>query len=158
MLNDTMQAALNVQLNAELYSSYLYLSMAAYFESIGMPGMSHWMRRQAKEEQAHGMKFFDYVAQNGRVILAPIARPEMEWASPLAVFEAVLAHEKKVTGLIMDLVKLAQAEGGKSTEEFLQWFVEEQEEEEESAEAVLAKFENAPQGSPAIDQELARRT
>jgi len=157
MLSEKMQQALNRQLVAELYSAYLYLSMAAYFESVKMSGMAHWMRLQTKEEQTHGMKFFDYVAQNGRVELAPIEGPTTEWASPLAAFEAALAHEKKVTALINDLVKLAKQQGDSATEAFLQWFVKEQEEEEESAEGVVQKLKAAPQGSPAIDRELGQR-
>ena len=94
MLTKKMEDALNGQVNAELYSSYLYLAMGAYLDAAKLPGMSHWMREQAKEEQTHGMKFFNYVAQNGRVRLGPIEAPAGDWDSPLAVFEAVLTHEK----------------------------------------------------------------
>lgn len=161
MLSEKMQESLNKQMVAELYSAYLYLSMAAYLESTGMRGMAGWMRAQFAEEQEHGFKFFDYVSgQGGRVRLGPIEEPPGEWASPLAVFEATYAHEQKVTGLINDLVELAEAEGDGGTGEFLQWFVKEQEEEEESAEAIVRKLKgvrDAAKELPAVDRELGQR-
>ena len=100
MLSDKMEAAINQQINAEMYSSYLYLSMATYFESISLGGMSNWMRQQAQEEMFHGMKMFDFVCERGgRVALMAIDEPPSEWSSVLDVFENVLAHEQKVTGL-----------------------------------------------------------
>ena len=159
MLTKKMEEALNGQLNAELYSSYLYLAMGAYLDAAKRPGMSHWMREQAKEEQIHGMKLFDYLAQNGRVKLSAIEAPPGEWSSPLAVFEAVLAHEKKVTGLINGLVQVAKSEQDAATERFLAWFVKEQEEEEESAEKAIKLMAAAKdaQGLAAVDAELGRR-
>ena len=161
MLSKKMQDALTKQLVAEMYSAYLYLSMAAYFNSVKMPGMADWMRAQFSEEQEHGFKFFDFVSkQGGRVRLAAIERPPSEWDSPLAAFQAAYQHEQKVTGMINGLVKLAESEGDEATREFLQWFVKEQEEEEESADAIvqkLKKVEDAAQELPAIDRELGRR-
>ena len=104
MIGKKMEKALNGQLNAELYSAYLYLSMEAYFEAANLAGFANWMRVQTQEEQFHAIKFYDYINERGgRVSLARIEAPPSQWDSPLAVFEAVLAHEQKVTGLINDL-------------------------------------------------------
>lgn len=161
MLGKKMQDAVNEQINAELYSAYLYLSMSAYFESVKMPGMAHWMRLQTGEEQTHAMKLFAHVVERGgRVTLKAIGTPQAEWASPLAAFEGAYAHEQKVTGLINDLVKLAREEKDTTTDAFLQWFVKEQVEEEESADEIvqkLKKIEDAPDGLRALDGELGQR-
>ncbi|MCQ2977672.1 MAG: ferritin [archaeon] len=140
MVNEKMEAALNAQINAEIYSGYLYLSMASYFEDIDLAGFANWMRVQASEELEHGMKIYDYVIRRGAsVTLEAIEKPQTEWDSPLAAFEHVLSHEKTVTGLINNLVDLAIAEKDHATNNFLQWFVEEQVEEEENAMEILAK-------------------
>jgi ferritin len=160
MMNENMNSALNSQINAELYSSYLYLSMGAYFDSRGLRGHAHWMRRQASEEKSHAMKLYDYVVKSGnRVRMAAIDAPQDEWPSTVAVFENVLAHEKKVTGLILELVALSEREGDQVTRDFLQWFVHEQEEEEESAEGVLKKAKSASDSSSVaeLDAELSQR-
>ena len=161
MLTERMQVALNGQLNAEMYSGYLYLSMSAYYESIGMPGFASWMRVQRLEELVHALKFFDYIAENGRVRLEAIDGPPTEWEGVLGPFEAALAHEKKVTGLIDGLVKVAEEEGDEATRDFLGWFVGEQEEEEESAGQVVEKIKQAV-GSASemekLDGELAMRS
>jgi ferritin len=159
MLGDKMEKALNGQLVAELYSAYLYLSMAAYFDAGKLPGFANWMRVQVQEEITHGMKFYSYVNESGgRVALGPIEGPPTDWASPAAAFEHVLAHEQKVTGLINELVKLAAEEKDRTTADFLQWFVKEQVEEEESAEAVLEKVKGAGAEPAAVDGELGQRT
>jgi len=161
MPSEKMEEALNKQMVAELYSAYLYLSMAAYFNSVEMPGMADWMRVQFAEEQEHGFKFFDFVKdQGGRVRLGPIEAPAAEWDSALAAFQAAYAHEQKVTGLINGLVKLAEREGDSATRDFLQWFVKEQGEEEETADAIvqkLKKVKDAARELPAIDRELGQR-
>jgi ferritin len=158
MLSEKMQNALNGQLVAELYSAYLYLSMAAYFDAGKQAGFAKWMRVQAQEEISHGMKFYHYVNESGgRVALGPIDGPPTAWDSPVAAFGHVLAHEQKVTGLINDLVKLAADEKDQATADFLQWFVKEQEEEEESAEAVLKKVEGAGAELAGVDGELGQR-
>ncbi len=105
MINDKLCSALNKQINAELFSSYLYLSMSAWFEGKSMSGFANWMRVQAEEENFHAMKMFDYVHERGgRVDLQAIEKPEADWKSPLSVIEAVLKHEELVTSLINDLV------------------------------------------------------
>ncbi|MCK9151647.1 ferritin [Methanobacterium alcaliphilum] len=161
MVSEKMQEALNGQLNAELYSAYLYLAMAAYYEDTDLPGFANWMRIQAQEELTHGMKFYDYLIQRGsRVILNTIEKPQKEWDSPLAVSEHVLNHEKKVTGLINELVNLAVNEKDHATNNFLQWFVAEQVEEEESAGGVLQKVRlasDSASGLLMVDSELAKR-
>ena len=161
MLSPKIEEALNKQINAELFSSYLYLSMSAYFESQGLPGMAHWMRLQVDEERVHGMKFYDFVHErNGRVTLDAIEAPQTEWDSPLAAFEATLEHEQKVTGLINDLVNLSIAEKDHAASNFLQWFVDEQVEEEATVQTILDKLKLVGDHGVAIfmiDNELARR-
>ncbi len=161
MMNDTMEKAINEQINAEIYSSYLYLSMGAYFAAEGLPGCANWMKAQAQEELFHAMKMFDYVNERGnRILLTPIEQPATEWASPLAVFENVLQHEQKVTSLINNLVNLALDERDHATNIFLQWFVSEQVEEEASAGDVLQKLKligGDASGLFVLDQELGQR-
>ena len=160
-MDEKMVKAINDQMNAELYSSYLYFSMAAYFDSIGLKGSSSWMRVQAMEEQAHTKKFYDFLtARGGRVLLSEIKAPPSEWETPLAVFEHVLEHEQMVTGLINGLMDLSIELKDHATSSFLQWYVDEQVEEEESAEEVLQNLKlNAdnPGGLFMIDKELAAR-
>jgi len=113
-----MEDALNDQINAELYSAYLYLAMAAYFDSANMAGFASWMRVQTQEETAHAMKIFDFVSERGgRVVLKAIEEPAKEWKSPLAAFKAAYEHEQYITGRIDDLVNLAIKENsnGSST-------------------------------------------
>ncbi|MEW6519932.1 MAG: ferritin [Thermodesulfobacteriota bacterium] len=161
MLSKNIEKALNEQVNWELYSSYFYLSMSSYFESISLAGCANWMRVQAQEELFHAIKIYDYINERGgRAILAGIAQPPSEWKTPLHVFEEVLTHEQKVTALINGLVNLALDERDHATNNFLQWFVSEQVEEEASASSVLEKFKligKDKSGLFAIDLELAKR-
>jgi ferritin len=161
MMKKEVAHALNKQLNAELYSSYLYLSMAAYFGSINLSGFANWMTVQAQEELMHGMKFYHYIIErSGRVVLEPIEGPQTEWKSPLDAFEHVFKHEQKVTSLINDLVDLSLKEKDHATNSFLQWFVDEQVEEESSADAVVQKLKlaaNSPGGLLMLDNELGQR-
>jgi ferritin len=161
MLTAKMQKALNGQMNAELYSSYLYLSMNAYFKSVNLDGFANWMYYQAQEELEHAMKFYDFICQRGgRVQLAQIEAPPSEWNSPLAVFEDTLAHEQKVTGLINDLVEIANEERDHASQIFLQWFVSEQVEEEDSVGGVLEQLKlmgEAKGGLFMMDREMAKR-
>jgi ferritin len=161
MLKENISKALNSQLNAELYSAYLYLSMEAYFESIDLTGFANWMRAQAQEELMHAMKFYEYIVRRGgRVILSAIEEPQIDWDSPLAVFEHVYKHEQKVTGLINDLVDLTASESDHASSNFLQWFVAEQVEEEESANGVLQRIKltgDSKSGLFMLDSELGQR-
>ena len=161
MLTQDMQQKLNAQLNAELYSAYLYLSMSAYFESSDLDGFANWMRVQAHEELMHAMKFFDFVnSRGGRVTLTPIEGPATEWQSPQHAFEEVYRHEQKVTGLINALASSAVAESDHATNSFLQWFVNEQVEEEESANRILRNLKligSDGTGLLMLDRELSQR-
>ncbi len=161
MLTEKMEKALNDQINAELYSSYLYLSMATYFDAKSLGGCANWMKQQAQEELFHAMKMFDFLAERGgRVVLQAIDKPPHEWESPLAVFQHVLEHEQKVTGLINDLVDLAIAEKDHATNIFLQWFVSEQVEEEDTAATLVNRLKligDDANGLFMLDTELAQR-
>ena len=161
MISKKMEEALNKQINAEFYSSYLYLSMAADFAAKNLEGFAHWMNVQAQEEWGHGMKIYSYInGQQGKVKLEKIEGPPTEWASPLEVFEAAYKHEQEVTSLINNLVSLATEENDHATSIFLQWFVTEQVEEEGSAAAVVEKLRmvgDKPQGLFMLDRALAQR-
>ncbi len=161
MLKQTVQDAMNEQIKNELYSAYLYLSMAAYCESINLPGFAHWMRMQDEEERIHGMKFYDFIHERGgRVILHAIDQPTAEFESPLDVFEKTLEHEQHVTSLINNLYALAVEEKDYASQIFLQWFISEQVEEEDSASQIietLKMIENSRQGLLMLDRELGGR-
>lgn len=161
MISKKMEAALNTQINAEFYSSYLYLSMAADFEAKNLGGFASWMQVQAQEEWGHGMKLYNYIhEQNGTVTLKQIDGPQTEWKSPLDAFEAAYAHEQHVTSLINNLVALSNEEKDYATHIFLHWFVSEQVEEEASALAIVEKLKmigDRPQGLFMLDRELAQR-
>jgi ferritin len=160
MVNERIQEAFNKQINAELFSSYLYLSMAAYFESVSLQGFSNWMRCQAQEELVHAMKFYNFICERGgRVALATIEGPPAGWKSPLDAFQEAYKHEQKVTGLINGLVDLAIREKDHASNAFLQWFVTEQVEEESSADQVVQQLKLAGEGGGLfmIDRELAAR-
>jgi ferritin len=161
MLSSKVEKALNSQVNAEMYSAYLYLSMNAFFRSINLDGFANWMYNQAQEEMMHAMKFYDFICQRGgRVHLDAVAAPPKSWGSPLEVFEETLRHEQKVTGLINDLVEVALGERDHASHIFLQWFVTEQVEEEESAETIVNQLKmigDAKSGLYMIDKELGKR-
>jgi len=161
MLTDHMEKSLNEQINAELYSSYLYLSMAAYFESLNLGGFASWMQTQSDEESAHAMKFYSYIhSRGGRVKLAAIPDPQTDWSSPKIAFEAALEHEQMITGRINDLVEIANSERDNASHHFLMWFVTEQVEEEQSVGDVINKLElvaDHPGGLFMMDRELSNR-
>ncbi len=161
MMNERIEKALNEQMNAELYSAYLYLSMASYFESKGLEGCAHWMKAQTQEELMHAMKFYEFITERGgRAIMKAIDAPPSDWDSPLNVFENALQHEQYVTSLINKLMDLAIEEKDHATQIFLQWFISEQVEEEASAGAVVEKMRLAgqsPGGVFMVDRELAQR-
>lgn len=161
MLSPKMEKAYNDQINAEIYSSYLYMSMATWFEDQQMAGFAHWMKVQAQEEMTHALKLYSHVCERGgRVRLAAIDGPPTDWDSPLNVVEEVLKHEQKVTGLINGLVDLAQSEKDHASFNFLQWFVGEQVEEEASVQEVIGKLKMVEQTSGGLfmlDKEMAAR-
>lgn len=141
ILSNKMEEALNKQINAELYSAYLYLAMAAYFESTNLSGFAKWMEIQAEEEKQHAMKLYHYIVERGgRVVLDAIQKPQSEWKSPLDVFEAVYTHEQHVTSLIYNLADIARQEKDYATEVMLHWFIKEQVEEEANASSILERI------------------
>lgn len=156
-----LQDALNEQVKNELYSAYLYLSMAAYCESENLPGLAHWMKIQAKEETGHGMKIFEFLVDRGiRVILKAIPQPTIDFSSPQDVFEKTLEHEKKVTGLINKLYGTSKQAEDNAAQVFLQWFITEQVEEEKNATHILEMLKAIKPRSAAmimLDKELAKR-
>lgn len=161
MIKKSIEEALNKQINREYYSSYLYLSMSSYLESITMKGFAHWMRVQAREEMAHSMKLYDHlIAMNGRVLLQPIEAPPEEWKSTQDVFEQTYDHEQKVTAMISALMDLALEKKDYATAAALQWFVTEQVEEEGSALAILEQIKavgDVPGLLFYLDHHLAKR-
>ena len=161
MLNHKLQDAINEQIKNEFYSSYLYLAMSAYCESVNLSGFGHWMRAQAGEEQEHALKLYRYVIEKGgRVLLQAIDEPPAEFGSALDMFEMTLAHEKMVTGLIDELYALASDQKDYATQIFLQWFVTEQVEEEANATQIvelLKAIGDHPQGLIMLDRQLAAR-
>ena len=161
MLNKKMEAALNGQINEELFSSYLYLSMSAHFESLNLRGFANWMRVQAQEELVHAIKIYDYIiAKGGRAALKTVKGPETEWKSPLAMFQAALKHEEHITGCINDLSTLALDLKDHASAIMLQWFVTEQVEEEANATEIIQKLklmQDAPGGLFLLNNELAQR-
>ena len=134
MFSGKVQEAMNEQIKNELYSAYIYLSMAAHFEAVNLSGFAHWMRMQSNEEVEHAMKFFDFINERGgRVELRAIEQPPVEWGSPLSIFETALGHEQKVTGMINNIYEIAVADKDYASQIMLQWFIDEQVEEEKSA-------------------------
>lgn len=161
MLSKKIENAINKQINAELWSAYLYLSMSAHFESINLGGFANWMRVQAQEEVSHAMKFYNHVIERrGRVTVAAIAAPPVNWKSPLNAFEDAFKHEQKVTAMINDIANMAVAEKDHATANMLQWFIDEQIEEELSTDAIVQKLKmigTNTGGLYMLDRELSQR-
>ncbi len=161
MLKDTMEKALNDQVQWELYSAYIYLAMSAWFQAQGLPGFANWMRIQFQEETMHAMKFHDFILERGgRARLQAIDAPPHDWKSPLAAFEHALEHEEGVTERINKLMSLAMEAKDHATAIFLQWFVTEQIEEEASVQDIIQKLkltEGATGGMFMLDKDLAAR-
>lgn len=162
MLSKKMTTALNAQIVAELYSSYLYAAMGAWLQTEGHLGAAKWMSLQVREEMFHSGKFYNYILERGgQVKLGPVEAPPAKWKSPQEVFEAAYDHEQKVSALINNLMTLAKGESDHATEIFLQWFVTEQMEEETMVLDIARKYKLAgDQGAGLfmIDQELGART
>jgi len=160
-IDKKMEAAINEQINAELYSAYLYLSMASWFEDQNLTGFAHWMRGQYVEETMHGMKMYNYLNERGgRVILKPIEGPDTSWGSYVEIFETVLNHEIHVTSLINKLVKLSREIDDYASESFFMWYVDEQVEEEATADEILSRLKligNDPTSLINMDNELKTR-
>ncbi len=162
MINEKMNAALNNQVNAELYSAYLYLSMQAYFQKMNLTGFVNWMNIQVQEEMAHARGLYDYIQErDGEIVLEAIKKPDLKWNSPLQVFEDVLKHEQYVTSLINNLADVADETKDRAAALFLQWYIKEQVEEEASVSGVLETLRMIKSDANALlllDRELAQRT
>ena len=162
MISKKMEAALNNQVNKEIFSSYLYLSMSAYFDSKNFAGMSGWMKMQSQEEYDHAMRFYDFILRvGGEVKLAAIDAPQTDWESPLAIFEDSLDHERYISKSIHELMDLAVEEKDHPTKSFLQWFVDEQVEEEDTVQQIVENFKmigDSKGGLFMFDRELGARS
>jgi ferritin len=162
MLSKEIQDALNDQIKNEYFSSYTYLSMAAYCESINMGGFARWMRLQSQEELGHATRIFDYILnRDGRVVLQSIGKPQTKFKSLKEMFQIVLDHEREVTGMINKLYEQAISEGDHATTVELQWFIQEQVEEEKTAQEVLDKLKLAGDSVSALlilDTQLSERS
>lgn len=161
MISEKMEKALNDQINAEFFSAYLYLAMAAYFEEQNLSGCAHWMELQYQEESEHAMKIYKYINdRGGRVHLDAIEKPQEKWESPLAAFEAAYKHEQYITGRINDLMKAAVELNDFTTQAFLQWYLNEQIEEEANVDEIVQSFNlmgNDRRALFMIDRELKQR-
>lgn len=161
MIDEEIERSINDQINAEMYSAYLYLSMAADFAEKNLDGFENWMKTQAQEEMTHAMKFYDYLQERGgRVKLMAIDEPKSEWETPLEAFEDAFEHEKYVTKRINDMVDLAEGKKDRATYNMLQWYVDEQVEEEDNAETIVEKLKMIGDNTSALmmfDQKMEQR-
>jgi ferritin len=161
MLSAKMNDALNEQINKEIYSAYLYMSMSNQSNEMGLKGFANWFMAQYHEEMFHAMKIYEYIArQGGKITLKAIAEPPGEFASPLDMMTKTLEHEQFVTRSINDLMETAIAEKDHATQIFLQWYVTEQVEEEENDNDIIAQLklvQESPHGLMMVDRDLAGR-
>ena len=161
MIGERLNQAMNDQIKNELESYYIYLSMAAYFHSISLDGMGHWMRCQAHEEMVHAMKFFEHlIDRDGKVVLQDLQQLKTEWSSPLEAFQDAYEHEKFITGKINDLTTISREEKDYASEPLLAWFSDEQIEEEASTGKIADELEMIGEdksGLLMLDRELAQR-
>jgi len=161
MISKAVEDAINEQIKKEFYSAYLYLSMSAHFEEHNLGGFAHWMRVQVKEEQAHGLKFIDYLHERGGTVkLQAIDQPPAEWQSALELFNQVLEHEQFVTASIHKLYELALEENDYATQVMLQWFITEQVEEEKNATQIIENLKLIDAHGTAVlmlDHQLSKR-
>lgn len=161
MLKKTLADALNNQINEELFSSYLYLSMSAYLQNNNLAGFAHWMKIQAQEEYIHSLKFYDFILQRGAAVnLKAIKAPKTSWKNVEEVVKETLAHEIHITNCINSLISLAQKEMDHASQSFLKWFVDEQVEEVANAEQLLNDVKmigNNQSGLFLLDRELKGR-
>jgi ferritin len=161
MLDPKMEIALNQQINAELWSGYLYLSISCDMDNKGYEGMAHWFALQAKEEFEHATRFMKFLGEKGgKVALMPIETVKQEWTDPKQAFEETLHHEKVVTEKIHKLMDMAVELKDYATQNMLKWFIDEQVEEEDIARKIVEKLkriENSPTGLYALDKQLGKR-
>jgi len=160
-MSKKMLQEMNDQIQREMESAYIYLSMAAYFDGMSLPGFAQWMKIQFKEEQIHAMKLYEYIIdRGGKISLQPINQPPVDFNSPLEVFEKALAHEEKVSGHINDLYALSIEEKDYASRPLLQWFIDEQVEEEANAGQIVDTLKMIKDNTSALlmfDRELGQR-
>jgi len=161
MIKKEVLDAMNEQINAETYSAYMYLSMAAYLKNMGLDGFANWMKIQYQEESAHAIKFFNYLTdRGGKVTLKAVAQVPVDFDGVVDIFEKTLAHEILVTGLINNLVDVAVKASDHASQSFLKWYVDEQVEEESNVEKILATLKlinGEGNGIFMMDRELSQR-
>ena len=161
MIGERLLKAMNDQIKNELESYYIYLSMAAYFHSISLDGMGHWMRCQAHEEMIHAMKFFDHINdREGKIVLQDLAQLKIEWDSPAEAFMDAYKHEQFITSKINELTSIAREEKDYASEPLLAWFSDEQIEEEATTGKIAAELEMIGNDKSALlmlDRELGAR-
>ncbi len=161
-MNERLENAFNQQINEELFSSYIYLAMAAHFESRNLEGFANWMKLQAQEEVEHAMRLFTHITRRGgQVVLKTIGEPPVDFGSPLDAFEKALAHEQHITGTINALYEIALEEKDYPAQLELQWFIGEQVEEEENVGGVVELLKMAGDNEGAflmLDRELGNRS
>ncbi len=161
IMNKRVMSAMNTQINREFYAAYLYLAISAYYETLSLKGFASWMREQAKEEQTHAMKLYDFVfSRGGTVTLLPIEQPEAKFNNVLEAFEAALDHEKQVTAWIHEIAAIIEEEKDYASRTLIQWFVDEQIEEEETVSEICERLKMIGEHKPALfmfDKELATR-
>ncbi len=161
-MNQRVEKAFNDQINEELFSSYIYLAMAAHFKAMNLDGFAGWMRHQADEEVEHAMRLFTHInRRGGRVVLKAIGEPPLDFGSPLEAFQKALAHEQHITGTINALYEIAVEEKDYPAQMELQWFIDEQVEEEENTGGVVELLKMAGDNKGALlmlDRELAKRS
>jgi len=160
-LHPKVESLLNQQINNEMFSSYAYLAMSAWFETTAFSGFTSWMRRQSEEETLHAMKFYNHlIDRDGKVVLEAIEKPQTDFESPLAVFRASLAQEQRVTSQIHAIYNAAEGARDHETKNFLNWFLDEQIEEEKSIKDVIDRLElvgDDPTGLLRLDDEAMQR-
>jgi ferritin len=161
MINQKVQNSMNEQIKNELFSAYLYLSMAAYFEEKNLAGFAHWMRIQSQEEQEHALKFYDFIHdRGGKVTLLSLEQPKTEWKSALDAFNDAYAHEQLVTGMINKIYETALQEKDYPAQVMLQWFINEQVEEEKNASQIVEQLKLIEERGTAVlmlDHQLSKR-
>ena len=162
MISNTINEFLNEQINKEFYSGYLYLSMSAHLKELGLCGFASWTRLQAKEEVEHGLKIFDYIINNDSfVTLKQIRTPDFEFQGIISIFNRILEHEKCITRSVMEIAQKAEEEGDRTTLNFIEWFIAEQNEEEEAVKNIIKRLELFGDDKVALylmDKELGERT
>jgi len=160
-MDKKMEKEMNAQINRELFSAYLYLSMVVYLEAENLNGFAHWMRIQAMEEMTHAMKFFNHMSERGgKIVLEALEKPAVKISSIKDVFEQALQHEKYITKSINNLYAMAKKENDNAILIFLEWFVTEQVEEEKNATEIIGKLKytgERGEGILMLDKELSLR-